>query len=260
MSAIDHGKTLKDFVILAGSVVRLPNSPNVPMKTHKVLLTFIAFLSGLTFIVSSRADDFEPASVILDNHAALVPVLDGIRRVRVSYLDVQNQWQAYSMAHLAGDEGQIKLRLPDKLSLADVLVEVSYTDPFPYEVYAGRSDFVVEAAGTITSGSDIRTGADFAADGNGDATPAIGYFPDRGVMISPYQSYSRDWSSHETKLQILTFDDDSLEKAGVIDTNNPWQGRLAEYSQSDPFGPMNWNYSQHNLWIPCKESYLIATA
>ena len=217
MLAMDHGKTSKDFVILAGSVVRLPNSPNVPMKTHKLLLTFIAFLSGLTFTVSSRADDFEPASVILDNHAALVPVLDGVRRVRVSYLDVQNQWQAYSMAHLAGDEGQIKLRLPDELSLADVLVEVSYTDPFPYEVYAGRSDFVMEADGAITSITDIRTGADFAADGNGAPTPEVQesdlwkwkgdtlYFYNqyRGLQVFDFSDPTQPRRSHTLRMPAL---------------------------------------------------------
>ena len=143
------------------------------MNTRKLLFTLIVSTLGLTFVAPTRADEFEPANVILDNHAALVPVLDGVRRVRVSYLDDEDQWQAYSMAHLAGDEGRIKLRLPDEVSLADVRVEVSYSDPFPYKVYAGRSDFVVEADGAITSLANQRADAAFAEDGGNGAPPEV---------------------------------------------------------------------------------------
>lgn len=129
-----------------------------------------------TSLTVSRGDEFESADFILDDHAALIPVLEGVRRVRVSYLNDEKQWQAYSMAHLAGDEGQIKLRLPDGISLAHVRVEVSYTDPFPYDVYKGRSDFVTEAGGSLSSLATManRAGAGaFAEDSNEGAAPAV---------------------------------------------------------------------------------------
>ena len=34
--------------------------------------------------------------------------------------------------------------------------------------------------------------------------------------------------------------------------DNPWQGKLTEYSKHDQFGAMNWNYSQHTLLNPSK--------
>ncbi len=122
------------------------------MTIYQFLQTTLASVLCWCFINVSHADEFKPADFLLDDHAALIPVLEGVRRVRVSYLDDEKQWQAYSMAHLAGDEGQIKLRLPDGVSLADVCVDVSFTDPFPYEIYQeGRSDFVTEVDGTLTS-------------------------------------------------------------------------------------------------------------
>jgi hypothetical protein len=113
-----------------------------------------------------HGEEFEPADFVIEDHAALIPVLEGTRRVRVSYRDRQGNWQVYSLAHLAGDEGQIKLRLPDGWALADVCIEVSMTDPFPYQVYEGQSDFVIESDGTLTGIAQTagnRAGADFAA-------------------------------------------------------------------------------------------------
>ncbi|MFT7172324.1 MAG: hypothetical protein ACI9NQ_000534 [Paracoccaceae bacterium] len=137
------------------------------MNLKKLLRAFLATVLCFTSLAVSQADEFDPADFTLNDHAALVPVLEGVRRVRVCYLDKENQWQVYAMAHLAGDEGQIKLRLPDEISLAEVRIDASFTDPFPYEVYAGRSDFVTEVDGINAGLTSIetagnRTGADAA--------------------------------------------------------------------------------------------------
>jgi hypothetical protein len=146
------------------------------MKMTKFLHALLASVLCFSSMNVSHADEFDPAEFTIDNHAALVPVLEGVRRVRVSYLDKKKQWQIYSMAHLAGDEGQIKLRLPDGVSLAGIRVDFSFTDPFPYEVYAGSSDFVTEVDGTLSSFNtvDDRAGAaETQGDANAGAPPAV---------------------------------------------------------------------------------------
>ena len=136
-------------VTMRSPLVRFPLALTAEMKMNKFLHAILPLILCCWSVVVSSAEDFESTEFTLDDHAALIPVLEGVRRVRVSYLNDERQWQVYSLVHLAGNEGRIKLRLPDGVPLAEVCVEVSESDPFPFEVYQGRSEFVTEENGGV---------------------------------------------------------------------------------------------------------------
>lgn len=181
------------------------------MKISSFLNALLAAVLCWSSISLSSADEFETTDFILDDQAALIPVLEGVRRVRVSQLNDDGKWQVYSLVHLAGDEGRIKLRLPDGVPLSEVCVEVSKSDPFPFEVYQGQSEFV-----TTTSARQLfwYDDAPFVTTGNraGDAVAV-----DEVAAVAPEVQESDLWQWHGEKLYFFN----QLRGLQVFDFSDP---------------------------------------
>ena len=136
----------------------------------KSSLATLAILTGLPLMVSTSEADFSKASAVFDSDAVLVHVEQGVRRLRLRQWNAESEnWQLLQMAHLKGDAGYLKMRLPDGASLDTIKVEVSATDPFPYTYYTGKSSFgqKTDINGAIT-GPNRNGGPEF----EGDAAPA----------------------------------------------------------------------------------------
>ncbi len=75
--------------------------------------------------------------------ALLLPVEEGVRQVRLSVRDaVSGEWSVLGAAHLDGEAGYLKMRIPEGSNPADLQVELSRQDPFPVELYQGKTEFV----------------------------------------------------------------------------------------------------------------------
>ncbi|MGK0187526.1 MAG: hypothetical protein ACI9R3_003314 [Verrucomicrobiales bacterium] len=99
-------------------------------------------LLSLPFLISDARADFAKAPASFQGDAMMIHLEEGVRRVRLQQWDAASEtWQLLQLAHLKGDAGYIKLRLPDGASMDTIKVEVSLTDPFPYSFYTGKSSF-----------------------------------------------------------------------------------------------------------------------
>ena len=78
----------------------------------------------------------------------------------------QGVLETSTIAHLKGTEGYLKVRVPDGVSEEDIVVSVSWTDPFPFEFYQGTSDFeLTESA--VTNGPARAGGPESFEDSGG---------------------------------------------------------------------------------------------
>ena len=90
---------------------------------------------------SLRADEeFDPLASQLVDRAVVMKLPDGVRRVRLRIRKDDGTWKTQTVAHLEGNEGYLKLRLPDGVTEENCEVTASWTDPFPYRVYQGATD------------------------------------------------------------------------------------------------------------------------
>ena len=107
---------------------------------RRLLLTL--FLAGAS-LLGLRAESFDPvaAEPIMDDRALLIQLAEGTRQVRLQVKNEAGEWEVFTVAHLAGDEGFIKLRVPDDVALEDCRAEVAMSDPFPYSFYQGTTKF-----------------------------------------------------------------------------------------------------------------------
>ena len=110
------------------------------MKSLSFWALVLAF-SSLVYIPVSANNEFEEMDAELRDRAVVLQLPDGIRRIRLRILDDQGNWQTHTIAHLKGTEGFLKLRVPDGVEKGDIEVSASWSDPFPYEFYAGETDF-----------------------------------------------------------------------------------------------------------------------
>lgn len=104
-------------------------------------LFLLALLAPLLPSSARAGDEFEPIPSRLSDRAAVMTLPEGVRRVRLRTRDDQGAWKIHTVVHLQGSEGYLKLRLPDGLASGDLEISASWSDPFPYEFYQGRSKF-----------------------------------------------------------------------------------------------------------------------
>lgn len=110
------------------------------MKAFFVLVGIIC----LTMFSSQGAagvGEFQTIDVELVDRAVIMQLPEGVRRVRVRFLNAEGAWETCTIAHLNGSEGHLKLRLPDGVEDEDIEVAASWSDPFPFEFYQGDSKF-----------------------------------------------------------------------------------------------------------------------
>ena len=116
---------------------------------------FLTFLLLAVICTSPQrlAADFQPVGFELEDRALVLPVDDGVRRIRLSARDAKTgEWEIVTIAHVDGRSGHMKLRLPDGLSLDELRCEISRTDPFPASFYAGATAF----SETTDNSNDLR--------------------------------------------------------------------------------------------------------
>lgn len=136
----------------------------------------IAFLALFILLpVSLRAESFNPADAepLLEDRALLVKLAEGTRQVRLQVKDAEGNWEVFSVAHLAGDEGFLKLRIPDDVALEDCRAEVNMSDPFPYSVYEQETNHE-----QLVSGGNRIGGPEVAFDAAGGGGEEDGDVPD----------------------------------------------------------------------------------
>ncbi|MCH1502351.1 MAG: hypothetical protein L7V86_02095, partial [Verrucomicrobiales bacterium] len=126
----------------------------------RLLLSFL--LTALSF-AGLHAESFNPADTepLMEDRALLLNLAKGTRQARLQVKDENGEWSVFSLAHLAGDEGFLKLRLPDDVLLEDCRAEVAMTDPFPYSFYQGSTKFEQASA---TGGANRGGGPEVAFD------------------------------------------------------------------------------------------------
>ena len=113
------------------------------MKTNprpflaQLLLIAALFLPNL----QAEQDDFTAIPAQFSNQAVAMKIPAGVRRVRLCTKSQNETWKAHTIVHLKGDEGQLKLRLPDGVTAENCRITVSWSDPFQHQVYQGESDF-----------------------------------------------------------------------------------------------------------------------
>ena len=144
------------------------------MKNAYLLLIGVILLQ-LGGISSLRAE-FVAGDVEFKDGAVIVRVEDGIRRVRLrSFNEESKVWELVEMAHLSGESGYIKLRIPDGITAEQLKVEVSATDPFPFSYYSGQSSFGQKTSvdgsvtGTRRTGQDLEANAGAPTEDGGGA-------------------------------------------------------------------------------------------
>lgn len=90
------------------------------------------------------------------DNAIIVQIPEGLRRVRVLVRDIQSDaWNLYSLAHLDGRAGQLKLPIPPGVALGDIRVQTSGADRFPHSFYTRKHRFeesVTDSSGVISVG------------------------------------------------------------------------------------------------------------
>ena len=98
--------------------------------------------------------EFSPLAADKVDRAVLMKLPDGVRRIRLRVKTEDGIWKTCTVAHLAGNEGYLKLRLPDQVAAEDLEVSASWTDPFPYRFYQGAADHQgTESDGALTAGA-----------------------------------------------------------------------------------------------------------
>ena len=113
-------------------------------------------------------NEFEVIKAELVDRAVVIQIPEGVRRIRLRIHRSDGGWETCTIAHLEGSEGFLKLRLPDGVEKDDLEIAASWSDPFPYEFYSGKSTF-----DPTMGDSDNRLatpGVDFAEDGSREAT------------------------------------------------------------------------------------------
>ena len=136
------------------------------MKRYLPLICLFLHQLGLPVVANN---EFEVIEAELVDRAVVIQVPEGVRRIRLRIHQPDGSWDTCTIAHLEGNEGFLKLRLPDGVKEDDLEIGASWNDPFPYEFYAGKSTFDP----TVGDGSDNRLatpGLDFAEDTSGEAT------------------------------------------------------------------------------------------
>ena len=116
------------------------------MKTFpfRVLLPTALCIGALLGSPCANAQ-FSHASAKFDDDGVFVCVDEGVRRVRLRALNSESGlWELVQMAHLSGEAGHIKLRVPAGMTKQELKVDVSMSDPFPYAYYSGKSSFVTK--------------------------------------------------------------------------------------------------------------------
>jgi uncharacterized secreted protein with C-terminal beta-propeller domain len=122
------------------------------MKRNQIFCLFVVLAAVLGGPVA-QADDFETIEASLRGRAVVMELPDGVRRVRVRVRQPDGSWQLCTIAHLAGTERYLKLRLPDGAGEDDIEIAASYSDPFPHSHYLGQSAFgTTTADGSAVAG------------------------------------------------------------------------------------------------------------
>ena len=114
--------------------------PRLAMKSLS-LWALVLTLSSLIQVPVTANDEFEGIDAELTDRAVVLQLPEGVRRIRLRILDDAGNWETHTIAHLKGTEGFLKLRVPDGVEEDDLEVSASWSDPFPYEFYAGDSTF-----------------------------------------------------------------------------------------------------------------------
>jgi len=142
------------------------------MPAHIKFLLLVSFSLLLPNHSPAAEDVFEVIDAELIDRAVALKVPVGVRRIRLRVKTSGGGWETCTIAHLSGREGMLKLRLPDGVETTEIEVAASWTDPFPYEFYSGRTEFDPETgnvAGTRASPGDAEF-TDTGLDGqNGQA-------------------------------------------------------------------------------------------
>ena len=140
----------------------------------RLLLSFL--LTALSF-AGLHAESFNPADTepLMEDRALLLNLAKGTRQARLQVKDENGEWSVFSLAHLAGDEGFLKLRVPDDVLLEDCRAEVAMTDPFPYSFYQGSTKFEQASA---TGGANRGGGPEVAFDAGAPEADGQGGSPD----------------------------------------------------------------------------------
>ncbi|MCF7730788.1 MAG: beta-propeller domain-containing protein [Akkermansiaceae bacterium] len=122
------------------------------MKSHSLLA--LAVLAMALIGAPARAEgDFSPLAADRLDRAVLMKLPDGVRRIRLRVKTEDGAWKTCTVAHLEGNEGYLKLRLPDQVAADDLEVSASWTDPFPYSFYQGAADHQsTESDGGVVAG------------------------------------------------------------------------------------------------------------
>lgn len=151
------------------------------MKAFLLTLFLGALVSGLVPL-SVFGETFDPADAepLMRDRALLIKLEPGTRRARLQVKNEAGAWEAVQMAHLAGDEGFIKIRIPDNVLIEDCRAEVSMSDPFPYSVYAQQTDYDLKESNQFRSPNGF-----FAADGAGGGAAPPEAERDDGDPASP---------------------------------------------------------------------------
>lgn len=117
------------------------------LKCCTSLLVAIPGLLALALAPQEARADFTPATTTFESNAVLVRVDPGVRRIRLRQWNATfATWELLQIAHLQGESGYLKLRVPDGASMETIKVDVSSTDPFPHAFYSGKSRFGQETA------------------------------------------------------------------------------------------------------------------
>ena len=108
---------------------------------QRLIICLLAVVAA-AFTGPVRAEDgFAPVDVTLRDRAVVMDLAEGVRRVRLRVRQEDGTWKLCTIAHLAGVERYLKLRLPDGTAREDIEVAASFTDPFPHSHYLGQTEF-----------------------------------------------------------------------------------------------------------------------
>jgi|GEM_PF-880717 len=116
----------------------------------------LMMLAAVLLVPRSEAAGFDAAAwAELEDRAALVHVPEGTKRVRLqTRTSSTGKWIPVGIVHLEGRAGTVKLRLPDGVALANIAIETSAADPFPYSFYQGRNTFEAAPSSPPGGGRD----------------------------------------------------------------------------------------------------------
>ncbi len=76
------------------------------------------------------------ADFVVEDDAVVVTVEEGVRRVRVEAVEPSTgRWHVVAIAHVDGQAGIVKIRIPAGLTLEDIRISTSVSDPLPSSAY-----------------------------------------------------------------------------------------------------------------------------